>query len=113
MTCQNDTGNKSEPSLRLVLPGVLTPSLNKTNHLHWSSRNRLRKAWSILIARCLYGLLATGTGGSLTRTISLAAVRNCAMQSLTHSVEKVIRPKRGLIGNTSKKIVIEIWEGKE
>jgi len=110
MTCPNDTNDKSEPSLRLILPGVLTPSLNVTHRLHWATRAKLRKAWSILIARCLYGLLASDAKGSLTRTISLAAVRNCAMRSLTRSVERVILPKRGSLGNTSKRIMIEVWE---
>jgi len=32
------------------------------------------------------------------------------MRSLTRSVERVILPKRGSLGNTSKKIVIEVWE---
>jgi len=111
MTCPNDTNDKSEPSLRLILPGVLTPSLNVMNKLHWSRKAEVRRAWSTLIGRCLLGLQGTAVG-PLTRTILPGVANSYAMQSLPPSVVKVIQRKKDLHGNTCKKaaIFIEVWE---
>ena len=78
---QNHTKPRPEPNLRLSLPGAHIPSPNRTRGRHWSLKAAIRSSWSILLARCLSGSFGSAAG-EWTTTISPAAARNCAMQSL-------------------------------
>ena len=41
--------------LRIELPGVDVPSRNLVNSAHWSDRHRLRRLWTVYLARALCG----------------------------------------------------------
>ena len=88
------------PLLILTIPGVRIPSRNETNKGHWSVRNAIRRAWSVLLARSLSGLSGS-VAGCWTMTISAEAARSCAMQSLPRSAARMILPADKSDGITS------------
>lgn len=98
----NDRDNEEEPLLVLDLPGVRIPSRNELDGLHWSKRHEIRRAWLILLARCLSGLSGSARAASTT-TICRAVARGCAMQSLSRSAGAVILRPTCSGGSTARK----------
>lgn len=99
-TCA-DTRN-SALLLTLRLRGVDVPSRNEIDAVHWSERHRVRKAWSILLARCLSALPEAMLKKNTTMTISRAAVNSCAMRSLPRFRVPAIARKMDCFGNIDK-----------
>jgi hypothetical protein len=89
------------PLLVIWLPGAHPPSLNRTRGKHWSIKAGCRSCWSILIARSLCGLFGSA-GGPWTTTISQAAAKNSAIQSLPLSGAAVILRQTVSSGSTPR-----------
>ncbi len=92
---------QAAPLLVLWLPGAHPPSLNRTRGRHWTIKAGTRSCWSILIARSLCGLFGSADGPWMT-TISQAAAKNYAMQSLPLSGAAVILRQTASSGSTPR-----------
>ena len=55
-TCPSiSDGSTRRLLLRIELPGIDVPSRNLVNSAHWTDRHRLRRLWTVYLARALCG----------------------------------------------------------
>ena len=92
----------STPVLKLSLPDLRIPSRNEVDKMHWRLKTQIRRAWSIYLVRCMYGLFGTYQTDATNKTMTIrrGAARAFVTQSPSSSAAKVILRKTGLAGNT-------------